>query len=193
MKTKMNEITEILSQPELLRVTPVGVKLSTITFLLALIAIYMYSLLFYAVIQAIPKNSINEAQYHALIVIVITFGVGIAVLTVYALVTKKKQPLVFTTIGMVGIGKYAVKYNELECYGWQKCNKFMASGQFLGRLQTTIRLYPKSKSWLKPTFVDRFGNSIFGNFGYFFDDIQMKSANEILTRYGVRLVPDSEP
>src|SRR5512133_3738442 len=100
MKTKMNAESEILSQPELLRITPVGVKLSIITVLSALIAIYLYSLLFYSGIQAIPKNSMSETQYHALLAIVIAFGTGIAILTGYALVTKKKQPLLFTTVGI---------------------------------------------------------------------------------------------
>jgi len=193
MKTKMNEKKEILSQPELLRISPVGVKLSTISFLLVLIAICLYSLLFYAAVQAVPQNSLSETQYHALLTIVIIFGAGIAILAVYALVTKKQQPLIFTTIGIVGIDKYAIKYGELESYGWQQCNNFLASGQLSGQLQTTIRLYSKSKSWLKPTYIDRFGNSIFGNFGYFFDDIQMKAANEILSSYGVRLILDTEP
>jgi hypothetical protein len=189
MKSKKEEI---LSQPEILRVTPVGAKLSVITFLLALISIYLYSQLFYSAVQAIPKKSMSQTQYYALIAAVLIIGTGIAILTVYALITKKKQPLIFTTIGMVGIGKYAINYSELDCYGWQKCNDFVASGQLSGRLQTTIRIYPKSKSWLQPTYIDRFGNSIFGNFGYFFDDTQMKSANEILTRYGVSLISDSE-
>lgn len=190
MKTKKDEIAEILSQPELLRITPVGAKLSIITILSSLIIIYLYSLLFYSAIQAIPKNSMSETQYYALLAIVITFGTGIAILTAYALFAKKKEPLIFTTIGIVGIGKYALKYNELECYGWQRCNNFIASGQLSGRLQTTIRLYPKSKSWLKPTYIDRFGNSIFGNFGYFFDENQTKTANELFTRFGVRMIPD---
>jgi hypothetical protein len=190
MKTKMSAKSEILSQPELLRVTPVGVKLSAITILSAFIAIYLYSWLFYAAIQAIPRSS---THYHALLATVLIVGAGIAVSTVYALVTKKKQQLIFTSIGMIGIGNYAIKYSELDCYDWQQCTKFMSTGQLSDRLQATIRLHPKSKSWLKPTYIDRFGNSIFGNFGYFFDDIQMKSANEILTRSGVRLITDTKP
>jgi len=186
----MNEKTEILSQPELLRITPLGVKLSTISFLLSLMAICLYSLLFYAAVQAIPQNSFSETQYHALLTIVIIVGAGIAILTVYALVTKKQQPLIFTTIGIVGIDKYAIKYSELESYGWQQCNNFLASGKLSGQLQTTIRLYPKSKSWLKPTYIDRFGNSIFGNFGYFFDENQTKTANELFTRFGVKMISD---
>lgn len=193
MKTKKDEIAEILSLPELLLITPVGAKLSIITILSSLIIIYLYSLLFCGSIQAISKDSMSETKYYTLLAIVITLGTVIAILTAYALVTKKEVPLIFTPIGIVVIGKCALKYIELEGYGWQRCNNFIATGQLSGHLQTTIRLYPKSKSWLKPTYIDRFGNSIFGNFGYFFDEVQMKSANEILSRYGVRLIPDSEP
>lgn len=87
------------------------------------------------------------------------------------------KPLIFTSVGISGIYLMAIKYEQLDGYDWESIKGFDSSKQ-------TLALLPKGVFSVM-SYRDRLGNSIFGTYGYFFSNSQLKAAEEILEKAGV--------
>ncbi|MBT0654097.1 hypothetical protein KI810_13605 [Geobacter luticola] len=92
----------------------------------------------------------------------------------FAIALSSRQPLIFTSVGITGCALMAIKYEQLDGYNWEKWENS----------KTTLILLPKG-IFSEGSCRSRTGESTFGAYGYFFDNEQIRTAEEILEKAGV--------
>lgn len=81
---------------------------------------------------------------------------------------------------MVGKALIAIKYEQLDGYNWENSSEF-------GCTKKTLALLPKGL-FSEMFYRNKFGNSIFETYGYYFDNSQIRTAEEIFEKAGVVMV-----
>ncbi len=183
---------DILAAPELMRVDAMGMKLSILTkSLLTFTLVLLYSMFMYGSIRTIITGSIHDKDTFIKAFAILAVFATVAVCALIPLIFKdRRNPLIFTQIGIVGPGLFNVRYENIGSYGWEICKGILATGQASKEKKATLRLTGSSGLFSGLAFVDRFGNSIYGNYGYFFTDTQIVQTEEIMNERGIEKVPD---
>lgn len=165
----------ILAEPELLRVEVEGSKIAVVSrpLLIVLSLAYVLFYLFAMNWVFITYADNNSLRIFASIFITLSF-VCIAVLVI---VLSSRQPLIFTSIGIVGRALLAVTYEQLDGYNWERCKGLNSS-------KTTLVLLPKG-IFREGEFRSYQGMSIFESYEYFFSNEHIRTAEEILEKAGV--------
>lgn len=172
---------EILTEPELLRIsigTTNNVKTPKILLCLLLSAyISVYLFVMYNAFKTINDLSLDKS-FNVFAFIFITLGfIGFAGVVIIA---SSKQPLIFTSVGIVGKALIAIKYEQLDGYNWENSKEF-------GSTKKTLALLPKGV-FRGMFYRDKLGNSIFETYGYHFDNSQIRTAEEVFEKAGVMKV-----
>lgn len=103
---------------------------------------------------------------------------------------KKIVSLVFTKVGIADTGLFAMKYEQLGSYNWTRCNAFFATGQAKKADRVTLFLTANRGLFKSAGLVTNFGTPILASYGYFFNDSQIKCAEEILNQVGIMKLSD---
>lgn len=169
---------EILAEPELLRIgigTTNSVKTPKAMYLLPLLAyIAVYSYVLHSVFQTLSDLSQDKSQYIFSFVVITLVFVSFAGFIVIA---SSKKPLIFTKVGMVGKALIAIKYEQLDGYNWENSTEF-------GSTKKSLALLPKGV-FSEINYRDKLGNSILETYGYYFDNSQIRAAEDIFEKAGV--------
>jgi hypothetical protein len=175
---------EILAEPELLRINAEGVG-KRAKFLFGALLTLLYATFMIGTFRIISsKSEMTSFFIFALIFTVIYLP------TMKQILNKKIVSLVFTRIGIADTGLFAVKYDKLGGYRWEKSSGVIATGQASKNDEITLFLSANSGLFPEAAFVTRFGGSVLASYGYFFNADQIKCAEEILNSFGINKLPD---
>jgi hypothetical protein len=188
----MKNRREILAATELLRVDAEGMKLSIVTkSLLAFTLTLFYSMFMYGTIRTIITGTMHDRTALIMAFVVLAVLATVALVVLIPVIFKDKiRTLIFTQKGILGPGLFNVKYEDIETYGWEICKGILATGQASKEKKITLRLTSNKGPFSAPALFDNFGNSIFGNYGYFFTTNQILQAEEILNERSIMKIPD---
>lgn len=165
----------IQAEPELLRVEVEGPKSAVVSRPLMVILSFAYALFYLFAMNYVFNTYADDNSFRIFASIFITLSfVCIAVLVI---VSSSRKPLIFTSIGIVGRALMAIKYEQLDGYNWERCKGLNSS-------KTTLVLLPKG-IFSEGEFRSYQGMSIFEFYGYFFNNEQIRTAEEILEKAGV--------
>jgi hypothetical protein len=129
------------------------------------------------VFQTLSDLSQEKSQYIFSFIVITLVFVSFAGFIVIA---ASKKPLIFTKVGMVGKALIAIKFEQLDGYNWENSTKF-------GSTKKSLALLPKGV-FSEMNYRDKLGNSILETYGYYFDNSQIRTAEEIFEKAGVAKV-----
>lgn len=182
---------KILTAPALLEIDADVMKLSVITkSLLVFVLALLYSMFMFGSIHTIITKTMHDKKVFIFCFITLAIFFSIVLFVLIKLIFKdKRDPLVFTENGITGAGFINTTYDQIDTYTWQNCRGILATGQRSKQAKKTLMLTGKDNFLRTAVYRDRFGNSIFSNNGYFFDNNQIKCVEEIFSRFGINKIP----
>ena len=175
---------EILAAPELLRINAEGMSERAKLLFSALL-----TLLYATFLIGTSRIISSKTEMISFFIFALIFTV-IYVPTMKQIFNKKISSLVFTQIGIADTGLFSAKYEKIGSYRWAIDSGVFATGQRSKEVRKTLMLRGKGGLFPEADFKDRFGNSIIGNYGYFFDNAQIQKVEEIFNGLGINKTPD---
>jgi len=174
--SKTKKRREILAAPELLRIEPEMIKMSSLIILLASVVV---TLLCFMVLPGMIFGRFDSI-FIPFIGAVITV---IFILVIARIVQSSRKSLLFTQVGIAGAGMFYARYDELGTYQWENYRGVFS----IPNIAKKTLLITSNKGMFRDfAYTARGGGSILGAYGYFFDIDQIKSAEKILDGFGVR-------
>jgi hypothetical protein len=164
--------------PELLRVNAREITAKA-KLLFGPLAVVFYILF---LVRALAHGHNSVGMPFVIFVIFLTTGLLIILHNIFG---KRKSYLIFTSIGIADTKRFAVKYDQLGAYKWEKCSVFLPPRDLQETSETTLFLTANKGTFPESAFVTRSGESILGRHRYFFDGNQILQAEKILDGFGI--------